>query len=234
MRVGSVIYSLHKVHDVPPVYPTVAIAAKVEGVVIIEASIDVTGHVTETRILRSIALLDEAALDAVRQWEFEPIVVAGIGRVPIVAALSVSFRLPHEWALPATIEVLRDVPIRTEERGRQERGSLYVGEALGQVPARIRKGTRFQMTRIDSEGECVIRLAKQTLNVSSCPWLSGFADPQQDVFKVISGKARVSDHQIVVSDTHDAQGRRTSSVGQFLTHCEGGAQATPCSRLSLR
>lgn len=94
MRVGSIIATPHKIRDVPPVYPTAAIAAKVEGVVIVEAHIDVTGRVTEARILRSIALLDEAALDAVRQWEFESVVVDGIGRVPIIAALSVSFKLP--------------------------------------------------------------------------------------------------------------------------------------------
>jgi protein TonB len=94
VRVGSVIPTLRKVRDVAPVYPATAISAKVEGVVIVEADIDVTGHVTEARILRSIALLDEAALDAVRQWEFEPVVIDGIGRVPIIAALSVSFKLP--------------------------------------------------------------------------------------------------------------------------------------------
>lgn len=94
VRVGSIISMPHKVHHVPPVYPTAAIAAKVEGVVIVEAKIDVTGRVTEARILRSIPLLDEAALDAVRQWQFEPVVIDGIGRVPTIAALSVSFKLP--------------------------------------------------------------------------------------------------------------------------------------------
>jgi TonB family protein len=93
-RGGSIIATLHKIRDVPPVYPTAALAAKVEGVVVVEAKIDVTGRVTEARILRSIVLLDEAALDAVRQWEFEPVVIDDIGRVPIIAALSVSFKLP--------------------------------------------------------------------------------------------------------------------------------------------
>jgi TonB family protein len=65
-----------------------------EGVVIVEAKIDMMGRVTEARILRSIPLLDQSALDAVREWEFEPVVIEGIGRVPIIAALSVSFKLP--------------------------------------------------------------------------------------------------------------------------------------------
>lgn len=94
VRVGSGFATLHKVRDVQPVYPASAIAAKVEGVVVVEAKIDVTGRVTEARILRSIALLDQAALDAVRQWEFEPVVIDAIGRVPIIATLTVSFKLP--------------------------------------------------------------------------------------------------------------------------------------------
>jgi TonB family protein len=94
VRVGSIIPKLNKVRDVPPVYPPAAIAAKVEGVVVVEARIDATGRVTAAKIIRSIALLDDAALDAVRQWEFEPTVIDGLGRVPIIAALSVSFKLP--------------------------------------------------------------------------------------------------------------------------------------------
>jgi len=52
------------------------------------------GRITDASVIRSIPLLDDAALDAVRQWEFEPVDINGIGRVPIIAALSVSFKLP--------------------------------------------------------------------------------------------------------------------------------------------
>jgi TonB family protein len=57
---------------VPPVYPEAARAAKVEGVVILEAETDVNGQVQNTRILRSVPLLDQAAIDCVRQWVYEP------------------------------------------------------------------------------------------------------------------------------------------------------------------
>jgi nitrite reductase (cytochrome c-552) len=93
VRVGSIIATPHKIRDVPPVYPRAAIAARVEGTVAVEARIDVTGRVTEAKVLRSIPLLDQAALDAVRQWRFEPTLLNGV-RVPIIAALSVPFKLP--------------------------------------------------------------------------------------------------------------------------------------------
>ena len=54
--------------DVKPVYPPIAQSARVQGVVIIEATIGPDGRVQEAKVLRSIPLLDAAALDAVKQW----------------------------------------------------------------------------------------------------------------------------------------------------------------------
>jgi TonB family protein len=72
VRVGGVVSPPRKIYDVPPVYPQVALDAKVQGVVIVEATLERTGDVSAVRVLRSIPLLDGAALDAVRQWKYEP------------------------------------------------------------------------------------------------------------------------------------------------------------------
>jgi len=96
----------------------------------------------------------------------------------------------YEWTLPATIEALRDVMIRTEDVGRQDRATLYVVKTADAIPTKVDKGVRFQMTRIDGEGECTIRLGELTLVVSSCHWLAGFTDHEEDVYKVISGRSR--------------------------------------------
>jgi protein TonB len=72
VRVGGVIRVPTKVKDVRPVYPPEAKTAAVQGVVIIEALLGTDGRVDEARVLRSIPLLDRAALDAVSQWEFTP------------------------------------------------------------------------------------------------------------------------------------------------------------------
>ncbi len=60
------------VSRVEPVYPPEAQAKGIKGVVIVEARVDTTGKVVDARILRSIPALDQAALDAVRQWRFTP------------------------------------------------------------------------------------------------------------------------------------------------------------------
>jgi protein TonB len=74
------------------VYPAVAQSARVQGVVIIEARIGPDGRVSNARVLRSIPLLDQAALDAVMQWEFTPTRLNG-QPVPVIMTMTVQFTL---------------------------------------------------------------------------------------------------------------------------------------------
>ena len=81
-----------KIKDVRPIYPPDAMTARIQGVVIIEVALDTEGHVHDARVQRSIPELDEAALTAVRQWEFTPSIVNG-KPVPIVMTVTVNFTL---------------------------------------------------------------------------------------------------------------------------------------------
>jgi protein TonB len=92
IRIGGDIKPPSKVKDVKPVYPPVARDARVQGVVIVEAIIDATGDVVDTRVLRSIPLLDEAAVEAVQQWRFTPTQVNGVPQ-PVVMTVTVNFTL---------------------------------------------------------------------------------------------------------------------------------------------
>ncbi len=92
VRPGGLIKTPVKVRHVPPVYPVIAQQARVEGIVIIEAIVGVDGRVTEARVLRSKPLLDEAALAAVRQWEFTPTTLNGVP-VPVIMTVTVNFML---------------------------------------------------------------------------------------------------------------------------------------------
>lgn len=75
-----------------PVYPQAAFIKKIEGVVEVEILIDVQGRVLPRRIIRSIPLLDEAAIETVKQWLFEPALKNG-RPVSIVAVAPVGFRI---------------------------------------------------------------------------------------------------------------------------------------------
>jgi protein TonB len=90
--VGGNIKPAQKTKDVRPVYPPIAQSARVQGVVIIEATIGPNGRVADARVLRSIPLLDSAALDAVRQWEFTPTLLNGVP-VPVIMTVTVQFTL---------------------------------------------------------------------------------------------------------------------------------------------
>lgn len=83
-----------KVTEVAPVYPPAALEARMEGVVIVRLLIDREGHVAGTRTLRPMPPFDQAALDAVKQWQFEPTVDNG-QPVPIIYNVAVRFRLPR-------------------------------------------------------------------------------------------------------------------------------------------
>jgi TonB family protein len=91
IRVGGNVRAPGKIKDVVPVYPDEARAAGVQGVVVVEITVDATGRVSDARVLRSMPMLDRAALDAVKQWEFRPTVLEGSPvavkmTVPVVVA----------------------------------------------------------------------------------------------------------------------------------------------------
>jgi TonB family protein len=92
VRVGGEIRPPNKTVDVRAVYPDVAQKARVQGVVICDVLIGPDGKVADARIRRSIPLLDQAAIDAVRQWEFTPTRLNG-NPVPIIMTVTVNFTL---------------------------------------------------------------------------------------------------------------------------------------------
>jgi protein TonB len=91
VRVGGKIKPPIKMNDVAPVYPEIARNARVTGVVILEATIGTDGKVIDAKVLRSVPLLDQAALDAVRQWEYAPTLLNGVP-VPVVMTVTINFK----------------------------------------------------------------------------------------------------------------------------------------------
>ncbi len=92
VRVGGAVKAPVQTAKVNPVYPAEALAARVSGVVILEAVIGVDGRVTDAKVLRSIPLLDQAAVNAVRQWQYTPTMLNNVP-VPIIMTVTVTFSL---------------------------------------------------------------------------------------------------------------------------------------------
>jgi periplasmic protein TonB len=92
VRPGGDIREPVKVKHVPPVYPQIAIKARISGRVVIDAVIGVDGVVREARILSGVPLLNQAALDAVKQWRYTPTTLNSVP-VPVIMTVTVQFNL---------------------------------------------------------------------------------------------------------------------------------------------
>jgi TonB family protein len=102
VRVGSTVRSPTKIKDAQPTYPAEAQRNGIQGVVILEITIDAMGKVTRASVLRSIPFLDAAAVDAVRKWEYEPTILNGVP-VPVIVTVTVNFAMqPPVGAQPRT------------------------------------------------------------------------------------------------------------------------------------
>jgi protein TonB len=92
VRPGGDLLPPTRTRNVQPEYPAIAQAARVQGIVIVEAIIGTDGRVRDARVLRSIPLLDRAAVEAVRQWEYTPSRLNGVP-VPVLMTVTVTFTL---------------------------------------------------------------------------------------------------------------------------------------------
>jgi protein TonB len=92
VRPGGRIEAPRIVTRVQPVYPSIAQASRVGGIVVIEALIGENGRVRDATVLRGHQLLKDAALDAVRQWVFTPTRLNG-EPVAVLMTVTVVFSL---------------------------------------------------------------------------------------------------------------------------------------------
>jgi protein TonB len=92
IRVGGRITAPRLVRRVNPAYPPFAQRAKIEGTVILEATVGPRGHVRDVRVLRSHPLLAPSAVEAVKRWEYEPLILNG-KPTPFVLTVTVSHHI---------------------------------------------------------------------------------------------------------------------------------------------
>jgi protein TonB len=92
VRVGGAIKAPKKLRHVDPVYPRLAAVARVQGIVVLECLLSPEGRVADVKVLQGVPLLDEAAVQAVKQWLFTPTLFNGVP-VPAIMTVNVRFAL---------------------------------------------------------------------------------------------------------------------------------------------
>ena len=92
VRIGGNVPRPPKIWNVTPEYPRLARLRRIQGIVILEVTVDRQGAVSNVSVLRSVEGLDEAAVEAVRQWRYEPTIVNG-SAVSVVFTETVRFQI---------------------------------------------------------------------------------------------------------------------------------------------
>jgi periplasmic protein TonB len=92
VHVGGDIKPPVKVKGAAPTYPPLARQGHVEGVVIIEVTIGTDGKVKDTKVIRTVKMLEDSAVSAVRTWEYKPTIVNGQA-VQVVTTVPINFTL---------------------------------------------------------------------------------------------------------------------------------------------
>ena len=157
-----------KTRHVQPVYPAEALAQGIRGIVILDIVVDGKGKVAATSVLRSVAGLDEAAIAAARQWEYEPTKVDG-------KPVSVRLTVPITFSLA--------LPRVARQAGIPE---LRQGVTPAFPPGAEQGGAASAQVTLEADG----RVASANLLSGEAPWSEAllaalrtwrFAPPPEDV-----------------------------------------------------
>jgi len=95
VRISGSIADPKVIRRIEPVYPPAALAAGVQGSVIIELETDISGKVRDTKFISGHELLRDAAISAVKHWVFEPLIINGKSRSAIFS-VKIPFELPKK------------------------------------------------------------------------------------------------------------------------------------------
>jgi protein TonB len=92
IRVGGQVQSAKIMNQARPVYPALARQARIQGKVLLEAVINKEGVIEELTVVSGHPLLINAALDAVKQWRYQPTMLNGVA-VEVITTIEVNFTL---------------------------------------------------------------------------------------------------------------------------------------------
>ena len=82
------------VHQVTPLYPSQALPLRLEGPVVLDATVSENGQLENVKVISGHALLAQAAIDAVRQWRYRPYLLNG-KPVRMQTKITVNFKMPR-------------------------------------------------------------------------------------------------------------------------------------------
>jgi len=154
MHVGVAPPTLIRATD--PDYTPEALAAGIEGTVVLRAILDVKGNVAYASVLSPLpAGLGEKALEAVKHWRYSPAVMDN-EIIPLLTTIDVVFRLPYNWHAQKT----------------EAKPSLEQAAYLGDAAAQAKMAERFEREGNRNEAKRYFRLCAASAH-PACEWRLG-------------------------------------------------------------
>src|SRR5205085_9633523 len=95
IRVGAAVQQSNLLQSVSPIYPPLAMQARIQGVVRFNVLVGQDGHIINVTLVSGHPLLVSAAQDALKQWVYRPTLLNG-DPVEVVTMVDVNFLLPHD------------------------------------------------------------------------------------------------------------------------------------------
>lgn len=92
LSISAGIMAANLLQETAPEYPPIAKAARIQGTVVLQATITRTGSIQNLRIISGPPMLQQAALDAVRNWRYKPYLLNG-NPVEVETTVNVAFNL---------------------------------------------------------------------------------------------------------------------------------------------
>jgi protein TonB len=92
LRVGTGVQAANLIFGPKPVYPQLAKSARVQGTIKLQAIIAVDGTIKNLRLISGPPLLVNAAVEAVRRWQYKPTLLNG-SPVEVITEIDVNFTL---------------------------------------------------------------------------------------------------------------------------------------------
>jgi len=92
IKVGGNVMESRLIRRIEPAYPELAKRARVQGRVILQVNVDEEGNVSDIKVSSGHPLLNDAAINAVKQWKYSPTLLNG-EPVPVYATVTVIFNL---------------------------------------------------------------------------------------------------------------------------------------------
>jgi len=92
LPVGGDVKQAKLISSTPPLYPALAKTQHIEGNVRVDALVDENGRISSMKVISGPTLLHQAAMDAIRQWKYQPATLDG-KTVPMHLTVTLQFKL---------------------------------------------------------------------------------------------------------------------------------------------